>query len=124
MQNEDKEKPELRVRTKRFALRIIRAYTTLAKTGEAQVCGHQMLRSGTSVGAHYREACRARSQAEFVSKMEVGLQELDETSYWMELLVESNTVKARKMSALMGEANELMAMFASSIITSKRRRDD
>ena len=127
MQNEERCEgtvADLRVRTKRYALRIIRLYTTLGKGGEAQVMGHQMLRSGTSVGAHYREACRARSRAEFVSKMEVGLQELDETGYWMELLVESGTVPARKLAALLDETRQLIAIFVASIKTSKRHRDE
>ena len=72
---------DLRARTKAFALRIIRLYSSLPKTTEAQVLGRQLLRSGTSVGAHYREATRARSPAEFISKIEVGLQELEETVY-------------------------------------------
>lgn len=84
---------DLRVRTKAFALRIIRVFGALPRTIEAQVIGKQVLRSGTSVGAHYREACRARSDAEFVSKIEGGLQELEETCYWLELLVESGIVK-------------------------------
>jgi four helix bundle protein len=79
--------PDLRTRTKQFALRIIRLYGALPSGNVAQVLGKQLLRSGTSVGAHYREGCRARSTAEFVSKLEVGLQELDESAYWLELLV-------------------------------------
>jgi four helix bundle protein len=77
---------DLRARTKAFALRIIRLYSSLPKITEAQVLGKQLLRSGTSVGAHYREATRARSPAEFISKIEVGLQELEETVYWLESL--------------------------------------
>ena len=69
-----------------FALRIIKLYAALPKTTEAQVLGKQILRSGTSVGAHYREACRAKSDADFISKIEGALQELDETLYWLELL--------------------------------------
>src|SRR5436305_8182137 len=83
---------DLQVRTKSFALRIVRLFCSLPKTTEAQVLGRQLPRSGTSVGAHYREAMRARSVAEFISKVEGGLQELEETSYWMELLVESEIV--------------------------------
>jgi len=78
----------LRTRTKRYALRIIRLFTALPKNDVAMALGRQMLRSGTSVGAHHREAARSRSVAEFVSKMDGGLQELDETGYWLELLVE------------------------------------
>lgn len=80
---------DLRERTKAFALRVIRLYAALPKTTEAQVIGKQVLRSGTSVGAHYREAQRAKSDADFISKIEGGLQEAEETAYWLELLGES-----------------------------------
>jgi four helix bundle protein len=113
-------KPEdLRVRTKRFALRIVRLYGALPATTEAQVLGKQVLRSGTSVGAHYREAHRARSTAEFVSKLEVALQELDETVYWLELLVEGGVIPENRLSGLMAEANELIAILVSSVKTAK-----
>ena len=81
---------DLRNRTKAFALRVIKLYTTLPKSPEAQVLGKQILRSGTSVGAHYHEACRAKSNADFVSKIEGGLQELEETVYWLELINEAS----------------------------------
>lgn len=80
---------DLKTRTKQFALRIIRLYSALSTTNLAQVLGKQLLRSGTSVGAHYREAVRARSDAEFISKLEGGLQELEETGYWLELIGEA-----------------------------------
>ena len=86
------EDQDLRKRTKAFALRIVRMYVSLPKTSEAQVLGKQVLRSGTSPGAQYREAYRSRSTAEFTSKIEGGLQELEETAYWLELLVESGIV--------------------------------
>ena len=79
----------LRDRTKEFAIRVVRLYSTLPKSTEAQVMGKQVLRSGTSVGANYREACRARSKAEFIAKLGDCLKELDESSYWFELLEES-----------------------------------
>ena len=82
-------------RTKVFALRIIQLYSALPKTTEAQIIGKQVLRSGTSVGAHVREGKRSRSDAELISKIEVGLQELEETVYWLELLVDSGIVKER-----------------------------
>jgi len=84
-------------RTRDFALRVIRLYSALPKTTEAQVIGKQLLRSGTSVGAHWREGSRARSDAEFISKIEGGLQELEESVYWMELLVHSGVVQADRM---------------------------
>ena len=111
----------LRARTKAFALRIIRLYSSLPKTTEAQVLGKQVLRSGTSVGVHYREAIRARSAAEFI-KIEVGLQELEETVYWLELLVEASLVNESKLCDLLREAEELTAIFVSSAKTAKKSR--
>jgi four helix bundle protein len=113
---------DLKQRTKHFALRIIKVYGALPKTVAAQVIGKQLLRSGTSVGAQYREACRSRSDAEFISKMESGLQELDETSYWLELLVDGEIMKAPRLEGLLTEANELTAIFVSSVKTVKGRR--
>jgi four helix bundle protein len=116
----DKGRPEdLKSRTKRFALRILRLYAALPATTEAQVLGKQVLRSGTSVGAHYREAHRARSTAEFVSKLEAALQELDETVYWLELLTEGGVVAEQRLSGLMAEANELTAILVSSVKRAK-----
>ena len=111
---------DLKVRTKKFALRIIKLYQSLPKTGEAQVIGKQVLRSGTSVGAQYREACRGKSPADFVNMMGGGLKELDETAYWLELLVEGEIVPAAKLTDLQKETDELTAIFVSSINTSKR----
>ena len=84
---------DLKQRTKEFALRIVRLYVALPKTTESQVLGKQLLRSGTSVGAHYREAQRAKSNADFISKIEGGLQELDETCYWLELISEVKDIR-------------------------------
>lgn len=113
---------DLRERTKLFALRIIRLYTSLPKTAEAQVIGRQLLRSGTSVGAHYREAHRSKSTADFISKMEGWLQELDESAYWLELLVESGIVPALKLADLHKETDELIAIFVASVKTAKGRK--
>ena len=107
----------LRWRTKQFALRVISLSSTLARDEESLVMRRQMLRSGTSVGAQYREACRARSPAEFVSKMQSALQELDETAYWFELLVESGRAPAKQLEESMAEAGELIAIFVASIKT-------
>jgi four helix bundle protein len=113
---------DLKRRTKAFALRIIRLYGTLPKSSvEAQVIGKQLLRSGTSVGAHYREASRACSPREFVSKLEGGLQELEETVYWLELLVEAGIVSTAKMAEILPEANELLAILTASAKTAKSR---
>ena len=111
---------DLKKRTKRWALAIIRLYSTLPRTTEAQVIGKQALRSGTSVGAHYREATRARSNPEFVSKIECGLQELEETRYWLELMAESGIMSGEKLKDLFREAEELTAMFVASAKTAKR----
>jgi len=122
IQNEEKPEPDLKKRTRRFALRIIQLYSSLEKNAVAQVLGHQMLRSGTSVGAHYREASRARSVAEFVSKMEGGLQELDETAYWLELLIDTKAVKPSRLGPLMNETEQLISIFVASVKTSKQKR--
>jgi four helix bundle protein len=113
---------DLRVRTKKFALRIIKLDQTLPRSGEAQVIGKQILRSGTSVGAQYREACRAKSPADFVNMIAGALKELDETAYWLDLLVESEIIPASQLENLQNENNELIAIFVSSINTSKRNQ--
>lgn len=120
MMNDESSK-DLRVRTKSFALRIIKLFSSLPKTTEAQVMGKQVLRSGTSVGAHYREACRARSTPEFISKIEGGLQELEETVYWLELLTESGIVKGELLLPLIQEADELIAILVASVKKAKAR---
>ncbi len=110
-----KEQPEdLKIRTKRFALRVIRMYAALPKSDTvAQVLGKQVLRSGTSVGANYREASRARSKAEFIAKVGDCLKEIEETAYWLELLVESGIVSAAKMAELLDETNQLTAILTT-----------
>jgi four helix bundle protein len=113
---------DLRKRTKDFALRIVKLFAALPKTTEAQILGKQLLRSGTSVGAHYREACRAKSNADFISKIEGGLQELDETSYWLELLAESEIIDSNRLKPLEAEANELIAMFVTMAKGMKQQR--
>ena len=114
---------DLRNRTKSYALRMIKLYQSLPKSGEAQVIGKQILRSGTSVGAQYREACRAKSPADFISKMEGSLQELDETGYWLELLAESGIMTANQLADLQKENNELTAIFVASVITAKKNKN-
>jgi four helix bundle protein len=104
---------DLRVRTKEFALRIVRMFVALPKTEVARVLGKQALGSGTSIGANFREAHRARSKAEFVAKVGDCLKELDETSYWLELLLESNIVPAAKLSALQDECQQLLAILTT-----------
>ena len=115
---------ELKNRTKTFALRIIKLYRSLPKGKDAEVIGYQMLRAGTSVGANYRAACRARSQADFVSKITIVEEESDESAYWIELLVESGIIKKDLLNELLKEANELTAIFTSSGNTAKSKRDN
>ena len=110
---------ELRNRTKRFALRIIRLFQHLPRTTEAQVLGKQLLRSGTSVGANYRAAGRGRSKAEFISKMGIVVEEADETIFWVECLIESGIVKPELLTDILAEANELVAIFAASQRTAR-----
>ena len=105
----------LRERTKAYALRIIKVYRSLPRTIDAQVLGKQLLRSGTSVGANYREGHRARSDAEMLAKFGVCIQELDESAYWMELLAESEIVKASMLASLLDETNQLIAIFTASV---------
>jgi four helix bundle protein len=114
---------DLKTRTKKFALRIIRLFGALPTTTVGQVLGKQVLKSGTSVGSHYREASRARSTAEFVSKIEGGLAELDETAYWLELLGESRVVNPRRLTGLCQEANELTAILVACAKNAKKKRD-
>lgn len=115
---------DLAVRTKEFALRIVRMYVKLPKSPLSEVLGKQVLRSGTSVGAHYREAKRARSTAEFISKLEVGIQELDETGYWLELICESKVVRGELLEGLQEEVRELLSILVASVKTAKRNRNN
>ena len=109
-------------RVKAFAVRVVRLCATLPRSNVARVLGNQVLRSGTSVGAHCREAFRSRSNAELISKLEVALQELDETSYWFELLMECEIVTPARLTPLHAEANELTAILVTSVRTLKQRR--
>jgi four helix bundle protein len=111
----------LKTRTKAFALRIIRLAEALPRSRTANVVGQQLLRSGTSVGANYRAACRARSTAEFVSKMGIVEEEADESIFWMELLVDAGIVKKELVQPLMNEADELLAIAVTSIRTARKK---
>ena len=117
--SDEKPRQDLRLRTKQFALRIIKMCSTLPLSREGKLIGNQVFRSGTSVGANYREAYRARAKAEFISKLGDCQKELEETIYWLELLIESATVKSSKLSLLLREADELMAIFSTMIKNSK-----
>ena len=113
---------ELRRRTKLFAIDVIRFCQSLPPTEEARLIKRQLMRAGTSPGAQCREATRARSDAEMISKIETALQELDESVYWMELLVDAEIIKADRVAPLMREADELIAMSVTAVRTLKRRR--
>ena len=113
----------LRERTLDFALRFIRLYAALSKSGEARLLGMQALKCGTSVGAQYREAFRARSRAEFASKMQSALQELEEAAYWLELMDRAGIVKSARLASLRDETDELTAIFVASVKTARRVRE-
>ena len=110
---------DLRERTKHFGLRVLRMFSRLPKTAEAQVPRKQMLRSGTSVGANHREAYRGRSKSEFIAKCGDSLRELEETAYWLELLVDGKSVPAERVSALRQECDEVIAIFVTILKRSK-----
>jgi len=112
---------DLKVRTRNYALRIIRLYESLSPRGVARVLREQLLRSGTSVGAHYREAIRSRSASEYAAKLNAGLMELEETLYWLELLEHAGIVSAKKLAALEDESGQLTALFVTLIKNAKRR---
>ena len=115
------EPQDLKVRTKAFALRIIRMYAKLSKNDAvAQVLGRQVLRSGTSVGANYCEAQRGRSKAEFTAKIGDCLKEIEETGYWLELLTESGCIKPRRMTNLLDETMQINAILTTIDKNSKR----
>jgi four helix bundle protein len=110
----------LKIRTKQFALRIIKLVESLPHDLTSNVLGRQLLRAGTSVGANYRATCRGKSAADFISKMGTVEEEADESGYWLELLVESGKIKSAKISELMQEAGELTAIAVSSINTARK----
>ena len=111
---------DLKDRTRKYALRIIKLYGALPARGVDRVIGNQVLRSGTSVGAHYREGIRSRSPAEYAAKMNAGLMELEETLYWLELLEQSGAVSPKKLAALKDESNQLTAILVTLIKKAKR----
>ena len=109
----------LKVRTKRFALRILKLYRSLPKNEEGRILGRQILRAGTSVGANYWAACRGRSRNEFIAKMGIVLEEADETVFWLELIGDTGLIPTEKLTDLLKEANELTSIFVASLRTAK-----
>jgi four helix bundle protein len=118
----DKNLKSLKERTMEYALQIVRLYGALPRTSDAQIFGRQVLRCGTSVGAQYREAFRAKSDADFVSKMDGALGELDESDYWLELMSLAKIVKPERLDPLRDETKQLMAIFVTAIKRVKNKR--
>jgi len=115
---------ELKERTKQFALRVMRLVDALPRTAKGTALAGQLVRSGTSVAANYRSACRARSRAEFISKIGVVEEEADETALWLELIIEDKILPEKKILSLLIEANELVAIMATSYISAARNKRD
>jgi four helix bundle protein len=113
---------ELKERTKQFALRIMSLVDALPKTPVGRTIGHQLVRCGTSVGANYRAACRGRSKADFIAKLGIVVEESDESAYWLELIIAGKLLKRELVESLLQEANELTAIFTSSINTSRVKK--
>src|SRR5438105_4286408 len=113
---------ELKQRTKAYALPVIRLVDSLPKNRTADVIGKQLLRCGTSVGANYRAACRAKSQADFIAKMAIVEEEADESLYWMELLIDAGLVPQARLTELIAEGHELLAIVVSSTRTARARK--
>jgi four helix bundle protein len=117
---------DLKQRTKQFGLSVIASIQSLPSTAVARTIGNQLLRSGTSVGANYRAACRARSRPDFISKAGIAIEEADESLYWMEMLIEAKIVAPGSLERLMQEGNEIVAILTASVKTARaglRQRD-
>ncbi len=119
MSNEKMTADKLKLRTKNFAVEIVKYYRNLAKTEDAKIIGKQLLRSATSVAANYRAVCRARSDAEFFSKLSIVVEEADETLLWLEIIIESEINKDDKTKKLYQEALEILSIMAASRKTMK-----
>jgi four helix bundle protein len=113
---------QLQDRTKKFAVRIIKAFAGIPRDEAARIIGRQFLRSGTSLAANYRASCRARSAADFISKVSIVAEEADETLFWFELLIEAELIKRRVIEPLMTECEELLKIFSASVATAKSNR--
>jgi four helix bundle protein len=111
---------DLKDRTRKFALRVVKVVRSLPPNGEGRLLGNQLLRSGTSVAANYRAVCRARSRPEFLSKLAIVIEEADETAFWLEFLVDTELISESKLRDLISEANQLVAIFNASRMTAKK----
>jgi len=112
---------DLKKRTKRFALRILKMVSALPNTVQGRTIGGQLARAGTSVGANYRAACRGRSRAEFVAKLGIVIEEADESGFWLELIIEGELLRAELVQPLLDEANELTGIMTRSHMTAAAR---
>lgn len=112
---------ELKARTKAFAVRVVHLFRALPRSEEGRVIGRQLLRSASSVAANYRAVCRSRSRAEFAAKMGVVVEEADETVFWLEFVVDAGLMPENRLLPLLKEANELLAIFAASQRTVRKR---
>jgi four helix bundle protein len=110
---------EMKARTKKYANRVVKLCTALPDNWVARILGKQLLRCGTSVGANYRAVCRAKSTADFLSKLRIVEEECDESLFWMELLVDNDLVKGSRLSNLMQEGNEILSIVVSSAKTTR-----
>ena len=113
---------EFKKRTKDIALRIIKLVDSLPGSKSSEVIGKQLLRSGTSVGANYRAACRAKSTADLLHKLAIVEEEADESLYWMELLIDAKIIPEQKLSILMNDLNEIISMIVASIRTMRSKK--
>jgi four helix bundle protein len=112
---------DMKMRTKTYALRVIRVVQALPRSDVARELGNQLLRAGTSVGANYRAACRGKSRADFINKLKIVEEECDESLFWMELLVESELVPAPRLAPLQQEGSEILAIVVASLRTTRSR---
>jgi len=112
---------DLLPRTKQFSLRVIHLVQSLPRSSTAGVIGRQLIRSGTSVGANYRAACRAKSRADFIAKMNIVIEEADESLYWMELLSEAKIIPQERLADLMNETDQLVSIFTASVLTARQK---
>jgi four helix bundle protein len=115
-------KKQLQDRTFEFGIRVVRAVESLPRTDTGKTFGRHLLRAGTSVGANYRAAARARSRADFIAKLGIVEEECDESQYWMEVIIALRLLKPARLAKLLVEADELLAIVVSSINTARRRR--
>lgn len=113
---------ELRERTKQFAIRVIHLFRALPNSQDAQMMGKQLLRCGTSVGAHYRAVCRSRSKAEFIAKLGIVAEETDESVFWLELIEETKALNPRQLQEILKEARALSAIFSASLKKAKANK--